>query len=235
MKDVSQQPCGLCESSAVGPFCGLQDSVRDRLEQDSAVQTYRRGQRLFEQDSPSLAVHCIRDGRVKLYKTIRGGERRSLRLLGPGDIVGFRALLAEEPHSATAEALVETTTCLIPRALLTELLRESPELGLSLMAKLAVELRISEVQLLSMVHHTVKERAAALLLSLVDASAVAAGNTGDYPLPRMRRGELAQIIGTTPESFSRTLRQFADRKLIRLDRTDIVITNRPALERIAAD
>ena len=233
MRQLEQQQCGLCGVHQDNLFCGLSSEFRERLELGSTVQTFRKGQTVFQQGSPAFAVHCLRSGRLKLFKTTRRGDRQVLRLLGAGDIVGFRALLAEEPYAASAEALTETTACLIPRPILTEMLRESPDFGMQVMAKLAVELRISEDQLLSMVHHTVKERAAALLLSLIEIPPGTTPN-GEFPLTRLRRGELAQIIGTTPESFSRTLRHFADRNLIRLDRTDIVITNRTALELIAA-
>lgn len=233
MRQLVSHSCGICGAHADNLFCGLSPELRERIEETSSVQTFRKGQIIFQQGSPAFAIHCIRTGRLKLYKTTRRGDRQVLRLLGPGDIVGFRALLAEEPYAATAEALIETTACLIPRHVLSDLLKQSPEFGMSVMAKLAVELRISEDQLLTMVHHTVKERAAALLLSLIEIPPGTTPN-GEFPLTRLRRGELAQIIGTTPESFSRTLRHFADRNLIRLDRIDIVITNRPALEQIAA-
>jgi len=226
--------CGLCGNAADNLFCGLTRELQNQIEQSSSIQTFRRGQTLFQQGSPASAVHCIRSGRIKLYKTTRRGDRQVLRLLGAGDIVGFRALLAEEPYAASAEVLIDTTACLIPRQLLSDLLRQSPEFGLSVMAKLAVELRISEDQLLAMVQHTVKERAASLLLSLIEPPPEGKGN-GEFKLTRLRRGELAQIIGTTPESLSRTLRHFADRDLIRMDRVDIVITNRPALEQLAND
>ena len=163
--------------------------------------------------------------------------------------IGLKALLGlykldkGRSRDQCLEKLVYPLSCLVPAGRVEcpnmmgyirfRKISEFSEFGMSVMAKLAVELRISEDQLLSMVHHTVKERAAALLLSLIEIPPGTTPN-GEFPLTRLRRGELAQIIGTTPESFSRTLRHFADRNLIRLDRVDIVITNRPALEQIAA-
>ncbi len=50
---------------------------------------------------------------MKLFKTGRAGKRFLIRLLGPGELLGYRAIVADEPYAATAEAVVTTTVCTI--------------------------------------------------------------------------------------------------------------------------
>ncbi len=109
----------------------------------------------------------------------------------------------------------------------------SSDLALDMMAKLSAELRVSEEQMISLLHHSVKQRTARLLLTLID-SADEADTSRPQRLVRLQRTEMAQILGTTPESLSRTLHTFAEEKLIDSTRTSITLLDRTAMERLAS-
>jgi len=224
--------CDFCGLYREGIFCSINDELRHRLDDEKSIQVFEHGQVLFYENSPSFAVFCIQAGRVKLYKTGNQGERYVIRLLGPGEILGYRAVLSGEPYAASAEAVEKTTACLVTRELLLKMLRESPDLAANMMRKLAVELRVSEDQMLSILNQSVRQRAAGLILSLISHNRLAQpGETS--AINSLRRTEMAQMIGTTPETFSRTLRELAREGLIEVTSRTISVVNIAALEKIA--
>jgi CRP/FNR family transcriptional regulator len=169
---------------------------------------------------------------VKLYKTGSRSEDHVLRILGPGDTFGYRPLLASEPFAATAEAIDEAEICAMPRQVLMDLLEKSPSLAFEIMSRLSRELRISEDQLMNLAQRSVRQRAAQLLLMLAEGCGKEGENGISITLP-LQRKDMAQMIGTTPETFSRTLHELAEQNLILLTRSQIVIRDQDALAHVA--
>lgn len=217
----------VCGQRPKGIFCTLAGSHLTRLDREKTVHEYQRGQVIFYEGNPAGAIHCIYSGRVKLYKTGPKGDYQIIRLLGPGEIMGYRALLANEPCAATAEAVEPTTICTISKETLFDLLRQSSELAFQLLTKLAKELRVSEEQELVIAQETVRQRTARFLLFCCGGEKPKVGEPLKCPLSR---AEMAQMVGTTPETFSRTLRYFALRGILRVTRWEIFIENPAALE-----
>jgi CRP/FNR family transcriptional regulator len=230
----SPDRCAICKTRSTGLICGLSHKVLDRVEQDRATHVFRRGQQIFYAGTPAHALYLVRSGRVKVFRSWLGGEEQVLRLLGPGELLGYRPLLANEPYSANAEAVEDSTLCIIPAATVRELLREVPGLALELLAKLARELRLSEDLMMDLIHRPVRQRAARLLLLL------SAGNQGSSEPTllrshQLRRQDMARMIGTTPETFSRVLRGFAQRGIVALSRDHIRIRDHALLQQAAGE
>ena len=224
--------CTTCSLRSNTLFSVLKGEQVARLDREKTVREYQRGEVIFYESTPSFAIYCIHSGWVKLFKVGSRAERQVVRLLGPGDVIGHRALLAGEPYSATAEVIEAGNVCTIPREPMIKMLEESAKLSLRFMAKLAQELRESEDQLLILSHKSVRQRTARLLLLLMRRSHDNSGNEVILKIP-IRRNEMAQMIGTTPESLSRALRYLAQRGIIRTTRTELLIRQPAALESLA--
>jgi CRP/FNR family transcriptional regulator len=234
MVKPSPDRCAVCKSRSSGLICGLSTPARDRLEQDKTSHVFRRGQPIFYAGSSAQALYVVRSGRVKVFRTWRGGEEQVLRLLGPGELLGYRPLLANEPYIASAEAVEDSTLCVIPAATVRELTRDVPGLALELLAKLARELRLSEDLMMDLLHRPVRQRAARLLLSLLEDN-WGATEPAVIQSRHLRRQDMARMISTTPETFSRTLRVFAQRGIVTLTRDRICIRDNALLRKVAGD
>lgn len=194
---------------------------------------YQAGQVIFHQGQPPFALYCISSGSAKIYKTAASGGQVILRVLGTGELLGYRAVLVNEPYAASAEALTPTKACVITRERFLESLRASPDLCVRFLVKMAKELRISEDQLLNIASEPVRKRLARLLLLLLqgEGGPVRAGSRISSPC---RRTEMAQMIGATPETISRALRLMARQKLIRVTRSEIWVVDPVRLAGVAA-
>ncbi len=231
MKKLSPK-CTVCGSHPGSIFCNLAGSHLKRLEQEKIVREFQKGEVIFYEGNQPYELYWICSGSVKLYKLGPKGEPLVLRLLGPGDIFGYRALLAEEPYAATAKALENTDICSISKETLLDLLHHSPELTLQLLKKLAKELRTSEEHMLEIAQETVRERTARLLVFLLQGSKENLKSDVPLKVPLLRK-EMAEMIGTTPESLSRTLHYLAERGILKLTRSEIYVRNFSALQLVA--
>jgi CRP/FNR family transcriptional regulator len=146
--------------------------------------------------------------------------------------MSYRPVLADEPYSATAEAIRPATICSIPSETFLALIDASADLSRRFLAKFGVELRISEEQTLAVSQQPVRQRVARLLLFLLKKCP--SGGPSDELLGcELTRMDMAQMVGTTPETFSRTLRNLAADNVIEVDRVTIRIRSTGALSRIA--
>lgn len=146
--------------------------------------------------------------------------------------MGYRALLANEPCSTTAEVIETATICVIPKQTLFGLLKQSHELTRRFMAKLGHELSIAEEQLMYLTQESVKERTARLLLLLLERVDKKPATTTRVKIPFLRR-EMAEMIGIAPETLARTLKHFAQRGLILVKGSEIYVNKLSNLQMIA--
>jgi CRP/FNR family transcriptional regulator, polysaccharide utilization system transcription regulator len=229
---ASAQPgCRVCASSDGNSLCLLSSWDSGMRPLEATIRTYQPRQVIFQEGSPANAVYCLREGIIKLWKVGDTGEELIIRILGPGSLLGYRPVLVGEPYAATAESIVATTLCCIGGDSFMEVLRSSAQASFSLLVRLARELRVSEDQMLSIAQQSVRQRVVRLLCAFLDAAEPAAGTGGPVPIPLMR-SEMAQMIGTTPETLSRTLRQLANESVIRLTRTELFVEDAPTLLRM---
>lgn len=223
--------CAACGLARQGFFCSVAVARGECTPQGRVLRRFKRGEVVFREGEPAAAVHCIQIGAVKLYKLGREGEEVVIRLLGPGDIMGYRPLLANDMFAATAVALEDTTVCTVSRELLMTALRESPDLALRVMEKLASELRVSEDQMVARVVETVPQRTARFLLWLYDARSNGHARVRFDSL--LRREDMAMVIGTTPETLSRVLHDLERRGALQLERRAIHVRELEKLRHLA--
>ena len=219
--------CGGCAGAASDLFSCLSHEQRSRFSSAAISHVYRAHETLFHEATPALAVHCIRSGAIKLFRRLRGGDEVVVGTRGPGDLVGLRGVLAGLPYASTAMTLGPAIVCAIPGEAFLGLVRENATLGYRLLARLARESRLVEEQLVERTHSSVGKRTARFLLQRLPPLSPQAPEAGIG----MSREEMAQLIGTTPETLSRTLHALADEGILALDRKEIRVLDSDGLRR----
>ena len=216
--------CEACPVRHQGMFCDLgREDLRD-LGRSHTANTYSKRSIIFYEGNPAMGIFCVASGKVKIYKHGINGQIQIVRLARPGDLLGYRALLAGEPYSATAEVIEEAVICFLDKTMVLSLIRRNPPLSLRLLRKVAQELRVSEERMLDLVQKPVTHRVATLLLALQQQF----GETSPRGIRlniSLTREEMAEMIGTTAESLIRTLSEFRQRGLIELDAHEVRIKN----------
>jgi CRP/FNR family transcriptional regulator len=189
------------------------------------------GQALFHEGDRADRVFTLTRGCVKLYKLLPDGRRQVTGFLFPGDFLGVSVF---DAHAFTAEALGQCQLCWFPRSRFDHYVETQPAMERELYRAAAHELAAAQQQLVLLGRKTAAERLASFFLELAEKtgrSTTAAGRFVDLP---MSRSDIADYLGITKETVSRTLSLLKRDRLIRLEALNrIEILNLEGLREIA--
>ncbi len=122
-------------------FDGLPDEMLFALAQKVRKRVLRKGEILFHKGEVGNSLFVILAGRVKIVTQDDQGNEVALNRVGAGEIIGEMALLDHEPRSAGVVALEKTTVLELYRDDFMEILKEQPDLALSVIRNLSSRLR----------------------------------------------------------------------------------------------
>ena len=224
--------CRTCANRKGSIFCDLGSDHLKELEEAKTTNYYKPHQVLFYEGNQPHGLYCLNNGKVKVYKTDTEGHQQIVRLIGPGEVVGYRSLLANEPYSATAETLEESNICFIDKKTFVHILETHPKTAIHVMTMLATDLGHAENQMLKIVHKNIRERLAELLLTFNSryGKEVNGGIRLDISLTRE---EMAELVGTTQESIIRLVSEFKQDGLIAVRGREITLLDLPRLVKTA--
>lgn len=169
---------------------------------------YSRGATIFSRGDPADGLFMLLEGAVKLYRMSPDGRQQVLHLVRPPDTFADAAVFAGRAFPAFAEA-VEPCTCLVlPRTDLLDLLAEHPDLSMHLLASMSVRLQHFARLIEDLSLREVSARLARYLLE--EAERVGRRR---FRLP-VSKGDLAEHLGTTAETLSRTFSRFRDQGVL---------------------
>lgn len=228
MKNNSSPSCKTCSSKFLGVFCDLEGEPLEEFNRHKTVNKYKKAQIIFYEGNQAFGLYCIYSGRIKLYKTGIAGRQQIVRIAGPGDILGYRSLFADEPYHATAEALEDAEICCIDKNAFFPVLAKNPPLALNILRKLSKELRVAEDLATNIAQKSVRERMAELLLMLKETYGKPSKKGTKIDL-QLSREEMAEMIGITQETAIRLLSEFKKDGFIDVREREITILDPHAL------
>ena len=189
------------------------------------------GQPLFDEESPADFAYNLVDGTIRLYKLLPDGRRQITGFAIAGDFLG----LSSRGHYAySAEAVSPVTLCRFKRADLQRLFQNFPAMEHRVLAMANDELVAAQDQMLLLGRKTPMEKVASFLLTL-SKRLERVGRQGDELSLPMTRADIADFLGLTVETVSRTFSRLKASKIIGLPVPDKVqLLDRRRLESVAA-
>ena len=185
--------------------------------------SYPKGSVILFEDDPGDALYLVASGQVKVVLIGEDGREVILSVLGEGAFFGEMALLDDEPRSAHVIAMEDSVVLALRREDFRARLRASPEVAIALLKELSRRLRRADDQIGSLVLLDVGGRVAELLVRLADEEG------GDRITRKLTHATIAQMIGSSRETVSRTMRDLQDKNLVSVTRQEIVLTDRAGL------
>ena len=165
-----------------------------------------RDQEVFGESEPADQVFKVVRGAVRCFRLLSDGRRQICDFYLPGDIFGIEPGMARH---ATAEALTETVLVAARRSTLME--EGDADAARRLWALAMADLQRSQDHALSLGRRSAHERVANFLMDM----AARLGDVDNLELP-MSRQDMADYLGLTIETVSRTLTHLRVSGLIRL-------------------
>lgn len=228
--------CITCEYRGDVEWCCLGSEDLARVDRAKTSDEYSPGAVIYDQGSDCDGVYCLKSGLVGIRRLDENGNSTLLRLVCPGETLGYRAFLRKAAHDNSAEVLMPSRVCCIGRSMVRGLLQDSPELGLEFLDHSLRDLAETESRYMESVTWKAKTRLLHMLLVLNERFGWETEN-GEHriELP-VSRQDLAGLIGTAPETMSRTIHRIQteglvqfDGRIVRILDLDAMCENMPAL------
>lgn len=194
-------------------FEGLSAAERATLQKAAQLRAYRRGELIVRQGQPGESFFVIVRGRVSVTILSPEGREVVVGSLGEGDHFGEMALVDDEPRSATVVAQERSELAVLSRDVFFELLRSNFLLARALLRTFSRRLRRANATIEGLASLDVKSRLARYFRELAAARGRKAGG-GWAVVVRPAQREIADTIGSSRETVSRTMSQMAKEQLI---------------------
>lgn len=222
-----------CEQCIVRQFSSLKSLNKDellRMAECKTSYTIKKGEPIFEEGEITKGVFCIKQGVCKMSKLSANGKDQIVKLVKPGELLGQRSMISDEPANLSAVALEDMEVCFIPKTEIMGFFNNNNQFSMNVMRTICGDLKEADDHMVGMAQKTVKERLAETLIYLEDAF----GKNEDGSLHiQLSREELAGMIGTATESCIRLLSEFNKNGWIELTGKKISIIEKNKLKRMA--
>jgi CRP/FNR family nitrogen fixation transcriptional regulator len=188
--------------------------------------SYTRNEEIFGDGEPADYVYQVGSGAARTYKVLSDGRRQIGAFYLPSEVFG---LGVGDVHHYSAEAIGKSTLLVVKRSALIALADTDHRVAHLLWTLTAQELQRVQEHMLLLIR-SAQERVACFLLEMAERMAEA--DVIDLP---MSRQDIADYLGLTIETISRTLTQLETAATISVPTCRrIVLTNRKALNRLHA-
>ena len=182
----------------------------------------KKGSLLFYEEGVPTGIFQIKKGKAKKFKRSFSGPEQIFYIYTPGDVLGYHALFGEERYQDSCEALEDLKVNFIPKDAFFQLLQDIPVLQQTFIKNIGHEFGVLANIIAVLAQKNLNARLAINLLILENRfqKHCKAGGID------LTREDLANIIGTSPESLGRSLKQFKEDGVIEVEKRVIYIKNK---------
>jgi len=221
----------LCLEGSSSVFKGLNQKDKETIAQHYSTAVVNRGGFLFTEGDKTRGLIYLLAGKVKVFKTGVGEREQILRMIKPGEIIGYRTLFSENIWSVSAKAIENSIICTLEKRCMVRIIKKNADLGFRLLRAISEELWYSYDRTVSLTQKHVRGRVAESLLLLSD--------TYGYEQEEktiavsLSREEVANLSSMTPSNAIRTLSNFTKEGIIRIKGRKITILDMDSLVQIS--
>jgi len=190
----------------------LSRDEQERLQSIATIVDCRRGgSHLYTEGEPARFVYFIDEGIVRTSRCAENGHRQILSFRAPGDLFG---LPDGGRYVNSAETVCPARLYRLPWQRLQQMLFAEPQLQLILLEKLSHDFRQAQARIMSLGQQNTYQRLASFILEFIQRA-----QFYDEKLSRLKlqvnRFDLADYIGTAPESAARAFARLEGDGLVR--------------------
>lgn len=196
----------------------LNETEIEIIRQKSNIVNYQKGDNIFLQQTRTSHIMYVKSGLVKVYKEGRMGKTIILNLETSGNFLGLMSVFGKEIHEYSASAVEPTVILFIDINAFKQVLEQNGKFAASLIHIISLTGLYLFDRLLSQTHKQLPGKIADVLLYFSEVI----NKSHKFFFPFTRR-ELAELAGTTKESFIRTLTEYKNDKIIELNGSEVEI------------
>jgi CRP/FNR family cyclic AMP-dependent transcriptional regulator len=235
MQDGRNSPtCESCKLKENGFLCHLSPAAAKQFALIKSFSSYPAGSTLFLENEPATGVFLLCSGTVKLSVSSRGGKTLILQLARPGQVLGLSASMSNIPYEVSGEALHPAKVAFIRRQDFVSFVNQFPEVYQAVIRQLNAQFARACEQLRTVgLSTSANEKVARLFLNWSSEET----QTSEVAKIKMAltHEQIAECVGSTRETITRTLSEFKNRHLVSLNGATVTIPSRSALQAVCGD
>jgi CRP/FNR family cyclic AMP-dependent transcriptional regulator len=140
MESMMPSSCVRCDFRPDRMFCDMPAEALLAFDEIKSLATYPKSTVLFTEGRPVRGIFILCDGRAKLSICSDGGKRLTLRVAGPGEVLGLGAVLSNTAYEISAELLDNSQVVFVRKKDLLKFLREHPTVCMEVVRVLSQDL-----------------------------------------------------------------------------------------------
>jgi len=224
-----KRDCSTCNLRRTDFLCHLSPAASEMFMEIKHTMTYPTGTVLFLDNEDARGLMLVCSGKIKLSFSSSAGKTLVLRITKPGDVLGLTAVMSSNVHEVTAEVLEPTQVTFIHKEDFQRFVRTYPEVYGSVIGQISAQYKSACEQLRTVgLSTSANEKLARLILDWSKSDGVETTDGTRIRVPWTHE-QIAECVGSTRETVSRTLGDFKVKHLITVKGATMMIPNRAAL------
>lgn len=228
------ESCGACEMRTRYAFCDLPEPDLQAFESIKHTITYPKDTVLFAEGQKPRGIFVLCKGRVKLSLCSRDGKTLIMKIVEPGELLGLSSAISGKVYEVTAETAEPCQLTFVKRDDFLSFLRQRSDACLQVACQLADKYTSACREIRSLCFsHTAEEKLAALFLDWSARNGAGADESHTRVKLSLTHEEMAQMIGMTRETVTRTLAALKKRQIVQVKGATLLIRDKRALQAMA--
>ena len=221
--------CATCPMRKDGFFCQMKPETLADFQKIKFTSLYPAAAVLFVEGQVPRGVYMLCKGRVKLTMASPSGKTVIVRVVEAGELLGLHSVISGDAHEVTAETLQPCQVDFIRSDDFKKLLHDHGDASLRAMQQFSNYYRgaCHQIRYLGLTPSATEKMACFLLESAVHGQETPKGVRFNLSLTHE---EIAQVVGVTRETVTRSLTELRTKMLISTKGPSVLIKNRSALE-----
>lgn len=198
-------------------FKELNDMELTKITDIAIARDWKKQSHVFLQGDPLENVYFIYDGRIKIYKSDINGKEQIVAIAKKGEMFPHVGFFRKGDYPAYAEVLEPSTLIAVPISKFEAVLIENPELCIKVFKVLGEKIVDLQNRLEEQILNNTYEQIIKLIIRLAQKHGQDQGDGTILLKSEFTNKDLANMIGTTRETISRTLTKMKKDELIEVD------------------
>jgi CRP/FNR family cyclic AMP-dependent transcriptional regulator len=198
-------------------FRELNDYELTKITDIAKARDWKKQSHVFLQGDPLENVYFIYDGKIKVYKSDINGREQIVAIMKKGEMFPHVGFFRKGDYPAYAEVVEPSTLIAVPISKFENVLIENPELCIKVFRVLGEKIVDLQNRLEEQILNNTYEQIIKLLIRLGQKHGKELADGRILLKAEFTNKDLANMIGTTRETISRTLTKMKKDELIEVD------------------
>lgn len=200
----------------------LSKKESDQVIKATSILFVKKGDTVFSENEKLQSLYCIQKGVCKFSKIDDKGRENITKLLGEGELMGRRSVISNKGSVVSAKAVTDIVLCQLEKKPFLESLNNNNAFCMDVLNGFIADIKTNEEALrIFYSNKSIKSRLAGLLCYLKDKFGTEKGGS---LIAKLKREDMAGIIGTTSEYVIRLLQYFKQEGYIKTEGRAIHVT-----------